>query len=463
MELSIDLQRRTDMFVSGFLDIGMRKNIRIFQLALAAVAMTASISCGSEDSQERLKKISEKIFFPDDASESELTSLAVSPDGTYAIATRTLITTDSSGAQTDCSGELVFIDLSEDKIGDVLHRLPVGPMPDAVAISNDGKYAVSADERDGLDAWGKCRVTGKLPSISVVDLSQGPASASVRSRIVMEEDIQVTGPREPEYVAISRDNNRVLVTLQDSHEVAVFDISQLPQGDVSSDSDAVSIVKLPPNDLGAYPWPDGILRFDDAAGAEFFAIAGEWNDRLIVVDRNGRAVANKEISASEVPSSFPRLIESGSPLFSPDSLAGFSYGGRPYIAVTLRYAGAVAFYDMSDASAPVWRTAVKVGKNEQGGQDESGSTIRPEGICAAQDGSYVLTANEKESSASLIVPDSHQSDEGQLYLGFNDETILMGKSDNAEIVRTIPGKPGRVLLLSSKARKLTLFEVREGD
>ena len=354
--------------------------------------------------ENALKKIAEKVFFPDDASESELTSLAVSPDGTYAIATRTLISTDSSGAQTDCGGELVFIGLGDDSLGDVLHRVTVGPMPDAVAISDDGKYAVSADERDGPDAWGKCLVTGMTPSISVIDLSKGPSAASVRSRVMMAEDINVTGPREPEYVAISRDNNRVLVTLQDSHEVAVFDISQLPEGEVSSDSEAVSIVKLPPNDLGAYPWPDGILRFEDASGTEFFAIAGEWNDRLLVVDRNGAAVANKEISQSDVPPSFPRVIDSGSPLFSPDSLAGFSYGGRPYVAVTLRHAGAVAYYDMSDAAAPAWRTIVKVGQNEQGGQDESGSTVRPEGICAAQDGSYVLTANEKESSVSLIIP-----------------------------------------------------------
>ncbi len=424
--------------------------------------MMTLASCGSDEPQGRLKKISEKIFFPDDASESELTSLAVAPDGTYAIATRTLISTDASGAQTDCSGELVFIGLEDGKLGEVLKRLPVGPMPDAVAISDDGKYAVSADERDGPDAWGKCLVVGKTPSISVVDLSQGPAAASVRSRILMSEDVNVTGPREPEYVAISRDSNRVLVTLQDSHEVAVFDISRLPEGEVSSDSDAVSIVKLPPNDLGAFPWPDGILRFEDAAGDEFFAIAGEWNDRLIVVDRDGAAVANKEISQSDMPSSFPRVIDSGSPLFSPDSLAGFSYGGRPYVAVTLRHAGAVAFYDMSDATAPAWRTAVKVGRDEQGGQDEDGSTVRPEGICAAQDGSYVLTANEAESSVSLIVPDG-QDGAGQPYLGFNDETTLMGKSDNAEIVRTIPGKPGRALLLSSKARKLTLFEVREDD
>lgn len=356
--------------------------------------------------KDRLVQERSANIFQDDASESELTSMAVSPDGAYAIATRTIVDIDGAGAQTDCRGELVFIDLSDEGFGRVLGQVAVGPMPDAVAITEDGLYAVSADERDGPDAWGKCQLSGKIPSISVVDLSKGPASATLKSQVQMVEDVATTGPREPEYVAISRDGNRALVTLQDSHEVAVLDIRSLPEGVVKSDDpkSGVSIVKLPPNELGAYPWPDGILRFDDGAGEERFAIAGEWNDQFVVVDRDGNVVANKAISRSEVPESFPRVIDTGSPLFSPDSLAGFSYGGTPYVAVTLRHAGAVGVFDVSDAAHPAWRTGVKVGKEEKGGKDESGSSIRPEGVCAAPDGRFLVTANEGESSASLVVP-----------------------------------------------------------
>jgi len=64
----------------------------------------------------------------------------------------------------------------------------------------------------------------------------------------------------------------------------------------------------------------------------------------------------------------------------------------------------VAVYDVTDPTAPVYDTAVTVGADERGGQDDDGSTIRPEGIAAAADGTFVLTANEAESSVSLIVP-----------------------------------------------------------
>lgn len=352
-----------------------------------------------------LVTLAEKIFFPEDSSESEMTSIAVAPDGTYAVATRTIIEADESGRQTDCAGELVFFDLAQgEAFGTILKRIEVGPMPDAVAISDDGRFAVSADERDGPDAWGKCELTSKKPSISVIEIGATPASARLRSQIILSEDIAVTGPREPESVAISRDNDRVLVTLQDSHEIAVFDISELPEGALSSEAEAVKIVKLPPNALCAYPWPDGVLRFEDARGEEFFAIAGEWNDQLIIVDRDGGTIANKEISSKELPESLPRVIDGGSPYFSPDSLVGFTRGGVPYLALTLRHAGALLLYDVSVASNPTCPTTVKVGQSEQGGADESGSTIRPEGICAASDGRFIATANEGESSVSLIVP-----------------------------------------------------------
>ncbi len=349
--------------------------------------------------------VAEKVFFPEDSSESEMTSIAVAPDGAYAVATRTIIEKDASGRQTDCAGELVFFDLAEGaSFGNILRQIEVGPMPDAVAISGDGRFAVSADERDGPDAWGKCEVKGEQPSISVIEIGEGPSSARLRSQIAMIEDVAVTGPREPEYVAISRDSDRVLVTLQDSHEIALFDISKLPEGQLTSDSAAVKIVKLPPNALCASPWPDGILGFEDARGEEFFAIAGEWNDQLIVVDRDGNTIANKEISSRELPESLPRVIDSGSPYFSPDSLVHFTHGGVPYLALTLRHAGAVLFYDVSSAANPTCPTTARVGQSEQGGSDASGSTIRPEGISAAADGRFIATANEGESSVSLIVP-----------------------------------------------------------
>lgn len=351
---------------------------------------------------DRLEAIRDRVLLPDDTSESEITSTDVSADGTWAVLTRTIIDTDGSGAQTACRGELIFVDVTDsDSFGDTLRQIPVGSMPDAVAISDDQHWVVSANERDGPDAWGKCEVASEVPSISVVDILDGVSVAHETARIEMIDS--TTGPREPESVAFGADNDLVMVTLQDSHELAIFRLSEVA-GLGQPTSDDISIVELPPNSLGAKPWPDGVVRTTDGAGTELFAIAGEWNDTLILVDDAGELVANVEITNADIPASFPRVLDPDSPLFSPDSLVSFERAGRHLLAASLRHAGALVLFDVTDANSVAVAGAVSVGDDELGGQDDEGSTIRPEGITAAHDGAFIVTANEGESSVSLVLP-----------------------------------------------------------
>lgn len=353
---------------------------------------------------EELVVLREAALFESDDTESELTHVAVSPDGAWAACTRTLIEVDGDGAQTDCGGELVFVDVADgDGFGTVLAQVPVGPMPDAAAVSPDGTWVAVANERDGPDAWGKCVVPGEVPSVSVIEVPAGDATAAVeRHRVTMVDDD--TGPREPETVAFSRDGDLVVATLQDSHELVMFRISDLDGVvDPTSELAAVTIVSLPGDAAGASPWPDGVERVALPGGGEVFAVAGEWNDTFLVVDPAGEILANHPISAADLPAALPRVIDEGSPRFSPDSVASFTVDGAPHVAFTLRHAGAVAVYDLTDPAAPIYVSAVAVGKTEAGGQDEGGSTIRPEGIAAAADGTWLVTANEEESSVSLAV------------------------------------------------------------
>jgi hypothetical protein len=351
----------------------------------------------------QLTSLQEKSLFPNDPSESELTNLAVSPDGTWAVATRTILTVDGGGTQTDCGGSLVFIDTrNDDSFGAVLAEVEVGPMPDAVAVSDDGLWVASADERDGPEAWGKCVVAGEKASISILDLANGPAQAAVVHTITMVDD---GAPREPESIVFSKDNDLVVATLQDSHEVLLVRVSDLAgKATLDSSDAAVKIVRLPDDSVGAGPWPDGVGRLVLGNGDEYFVTAGEWNDTFTVLDAEGTVVSNNPIAPADIPEAFPRVIDEGYPLFSPDSVASFDYNGRSLVAFTLRHSGAVAVYDLSDPSAPVFASAVAVGQDEQGVWDENGSTIRPEGLAAAPDGSFLVTANEGESSASLVVP-----------------------------------------------------------
>jgi len=342
-----------------------------------------------------------RALFPDDSGESELTNLALNPTGDWAVVTHSLETRDpDTGAQTSCGGEILFVNTTDSvSFGTILGRVPVGPMPDAVAVSSDGHWVAVANERDS--AWGgKCQVPGYSGSVSLVDISQGLSAAIERSRVTMLDDD--TDGREPESLTFAADNDLLAVTLQDSHEVAFMRISALVDGP-AWDSDDVQLVRLPTNSLGMDPWPDGIVAFRTASGAEYFAVAGEWNDTLMILDLQGRLVTNHEIVASEVPSDFPRDLSGEAPLFRPDSLAVFEADGSSYLAATLKHSGAIGIWEVKDPATMTVADVVKVG-NIDAGTPTTPSTVGSEGLAASANGDTLVCANEGEGSISLVRP-----------------------------------------------------------
>ena len=275
-------------------------------------------------------------------------------------------------------------------------------MPDAVAVSPDKKWAVTCDEHDSEAAWGKCTIEDIKPSVTLVDLSKGVADMSAAVKITFSET--TLGPREPEYAVVASDNDTVMVTLQDSDEVAIFKISAVlakaqANGGTELDEADVKIVSLPVNDAEAQPWPDGILSID-IDGKSYFVIAGEWNDTIITLDAEGNVISNMQIKESEVPSNYPCVHNGSDPLYSPDSLTSFKKNGKTFVAATLRHAGAVIVYDYSKPATPVFSAIAKVGEEDSTSCSEGGSKVRPEGISA--DGDLIWVANEKESSVSVI-------------------------------------------------------------
>ena len=209
-------------------------------------------------------------------------------------------------ARTDCGGELVFVDVRDaETFGIVLVQVPVGPMPDSVAVSDDGRWVAVANERDGPDAWGKCAVPGEQPSVSIIEIPGGdPAGAVERHHLVMVDGD--TGPREPESVVFSQDNDLVVVTLQDSHELLMFRVSALEEvAHPTSELDAVRIIALPGDAVGAGPWPDGVERVPLPDGKEVFAVAGEWNDMFLLVDSEGQVLANHPVPPRTSPRTSP--------------------------------------------------------------------------------------------------------------------------------------------------------------
>lgn len=348
--------------------------------------------------QERLQELASKILFPEDTSESELTHIDFSPDGTWAVLTRTKVFKDGDGATLDCAGSLVFIDArAGGDFGKVLAEVEVGPMPDGADVSPDGQWVVSANERDVV--WGKCEgVQGlEAPSLSVLDVSGGPAAAREVHRVKMMVNLE----REPEQVVFAKDSDLMVATLQDSHEVLFLRRSALSATATLSDSLA-TIVTLPKNSIGQDAWPDGIAGFLDGTGRELFVVAGEANDTLTIFDAQGALVNSIEIVEGDIPASFPRDGSWG-PLFRPDSVTAYVRENRSYVATSLKAVGAVGIWDFTDPMKPLRVVVEKVGAQELAGAD-SESSLGTEGISASPEYGFIITANEGESSVSLLVP-----------------------------------------------------------
>jgi len=343
-------------------------------------------------------------LFTDDAGESELTHLDIDAAGTYAAITRTL-PLKTGDKLTDCQGELVFVNIADSEaFGTVIKTVAVGAMPDAVDLSPDGRWAVTADEVDYND--GKCPLPEITASITVIGLTDNdPRTANTRAVIrfpIMGEGAR----REPEQIIFAPDSLRVAVTLQDTHEVLLFNVDDVigPDAAVRTvEGNGLNITRLPDRSTGAEPWPDGVAAFEDATGQAYFAVAGEYNDTFTVLDREGAVVNHVELMESDFPSDLPRNIEdwSNAP-FRPDSIAPFVFEGRRYLAFSLKHAGAVGVWTVDDVNDIALASVIKIG-NAEGGTPVTESTIGIEGISAGPNG-LIVTANEDESSASLVGP-----------------------------------------------------------
>lgn len=341
-------------------------------------------------------------LFGDDGSESELTHIDFDSQGRFATITRTRPISED-GALTDCRGSLVFVDVSDtDAFGTVLTELEVGPMPDTVDISPDDRWVVTGDEKDFDD---KCGIDGPTPSVTLIELpSSDPTDARVRARLTL-----VTGPdeapREPEQIIFAADSDLVATTLQDSHEVMFFRRSELLTGAdvdvIEAGTDTLALTTLPQSASGADAWPDGLAAY--TMGSEtFFVVTGEYNDVIYVLGADGAIRSTAAVTDAIVPDDFPRgTVEEDYVRFRPDSVDTFEYAGRWYAAVSIKLAGAVGVWDVTDPTDIYVVGMVKVGLDDSP-TPSGASSLGTEGISAR--GGVIVTANEGESSASLVAP-----------------------------------------------------------
>ena len=225
-------------------------------------------------------------------------------------------------------GELVLLgaDLKERA------RIEVGHNPDMVAFTPDGKVLLVGNEGEEDAASG----TDPEGSISVVDISEGPGRARVRTADFRAFDPQrerlraeganlavpgrtVAQQAEPEYVAVSPDGAVAFVTLQEMNALAVVDVKSATVRSMHGlGLKDFSRCGLDPSDrdggIRIAPWPVAALRQPDAVvawtegGATWLATSNEGEKRDAGKSADAVRVADLKLDAGSFPPGTPGIM-----------------------------------------------------------------------------------------------------------------------------------------------------------
>ena len=229
---------------------------------------------------------------------SDVTSVAVS-GGKVAVALPAAVKSDP--------GTVVFLEAGTLAL---LGSATVGSLPDMVTFTPDGSKVLTANEGEIISTV----PDAAQGTVSIIDVSGGFASPTVSTADFTSYDAPATittlqgdGVRifqggvpstdfEPEYIAVSPDGTKAMVTLQEANAVAILDIATatftsvkaLGEKDFSSlladfsdrdgPSGATANKLTRGNPVFGLYMPDAIASYS-AAGNTYFVIANEGDDR----------------------------------------------------------------------------------------------------------------------------------------------------------------------------------------
>jgi hypothetical protein len=324
----------------------------------------------------------------------EPTSVAVTPDGRYALAV--------------VHGEpdhLVVIDLDNISADPVIHLL--GGQPDSIAISSDGLYAAIAIENERDEEVNEGVIPQEPPGfLTIVDLVGPPAGWTQRAvSLVGVADRFPTDP-EPEFIDINA-ANQAAVTLQENNYIVIVDLatgnilSHFSAGTVTHRADLQDDGQIHFND-----WLVDSRREPDAihwTPAGNLAVANEGDYDLDVNFVGGRsftifspigeivfevgAELEKELAKAGLYDD-GRSDSKGS---EPEGIEIATYSDQTYLFVGMERAdpGAVAVYQLDKDKKPHFVQILETGN-------------RPEGLVAIPQRNLFVSANEGDGTISIF-------------------------------------------------------------
>ncbi len=289
------------------------------------------------------------------------TNLAITPDGTLAIATNAMAWTKEGSAWKPVpDNKLYVIDLQADPPMPIA-TVEVGKQPSGLAINAAGTLALVADRAD--NAISVLAIAGKeVKLIDTVSVAAADAKAQVAA------------------VAITPDGKRALAAKFAEHKVAVLTI----------DGQKVS--------YGGYDIPVGLWPYN---------LAITPDGKLALTADNGNAGSSDgqvdTVTVIDLEADPPRAIDKVVVGDAPEGFA-ISPTGKIAVAVLLNGSGGVA----KDAwfAHPTGKVAVltidgkKVTKT---GEVEVGRL--PEGVAFSEDGSHLYVGNFLDSNVSILKVD----------------------------------------------------------
>lgn len=300
-------------------------------------------------------------------------SVAIHPTGDYA-----LVTIREGGAPantaTETAGLGVFVNIADNGALSLVTDpvLTLGIRPESIDISNDGEFAVVANEgSNGIANSG---------SISILDLdASGAATGSVVQNITPPNETNA----DPESVAISPDGKRAFVTLETSGNMTIVDI-----GSPLNSSTAVT-VDVPQSSS----WlPDGVAVTPDS---QYVLTGNEGNNRVHMF----------QVTDTDIGPTLTLVDNSGTDLpagSTPEMVAVGSIGGELRAFVTLEAADSVAVFKLDPAGADKLVFETLIDLNPTGQPPADG----PEGIAVANGRELIVTANAFSNNISIIVSDT---------------------------------------------------------
>lgn len=428
------------------------KRIAVFKSARPAAEILSlqkssrlGVLSHSEDGQVELIDFSDpekprslELFDLDLEEGEELTSVAVHP-------THAWFLTSIKGGRALQPGRVQAHSLTD---GSILASIPAGFGPDCVAIAPDGLHALIANEGEGYVEKGGRRVSPPgsvtwlkltadpdafvvrqiaLPTVEAIGAVVASDRRFLKRRVGGKEvEIPITANTpdclEPEVIAYSPSQHLAFCTLQENNAVAVIDVvgARITRivglgltrhgADLTHDgkyeADQFLVALREPDGIAVLPGGNYFVTADEGdtgpgpSEAEEGKPCGGGRTVSVFDVGTGRCVGDTggELDRWCAAAGIYPDERSDNKGCEPEMITAFEIDGKPFAAVGLERAGAVALIDLAAPSTPKVVSLAAVG--------EDANSFEPEGIVHFHDdrldAHYIYTANEGNGTITVL-------------------------------------------------------------